>query len=98
MNWHIGQEIVCIKTHSQGLVKRGRIYTIKGLQKGFCPCYHILIDVGIEHSGTTGCVRCNKRMPENTSNAWFGEHLFAPLEYDQQAIEELLEQPIYVEK
>lgn len=96
MNWHIGQEIVCIKTHSHGMVKRGRIYTIQGLQQGVCSCHHILIDVGIESGGlTNGCSKCRKILPQSNV-LWFGETIFAPLEYNQQAIDELLEQPCEV--
>jgi hypothetical protein len=29
MNWHIGQDIVCIKTHSRGFATKGTVYTIK---------------------------------------------------------------------
>ena len=100
MNWHIGQEIVCIKTHSQGVVKRGKIYTIQGLQQSSCECHYIDIDVGIKGNGSN-TVRCGdcKGITRVVGNIhWLHEELFAPLEYDEQAIEELLEQPIYVEK
>jgi hypothetical protein len=97
MNWHIGQEIVCIKTQSQGLVKRGRIYTIMGLQKPLCKCKGVDINVGIPTPHLFGmCSDCNTRWRNNTGFCWFDESLFAPLEYNQEAINELLEEPVLI--
>lgn len=88
MNWHIGQEIVCIKTHSQGIVKKDSIYTIVGLKKGCCMTE---IDVGIRSVFEMNeCTICG--VIENSNGIWWiGEEIFSPLEYDQNAIEELLE-------
>ncbi len=98
MDWHIGQEIVCIKTHSQGVVKRGNIYTIQGLKQASCECHYIDIDVGIKGDGsnTVRCGDCNVITRVVGNIHWLHEELFAPLEYDQQAIDELLEQPIEI--
>lgn len=99
MNWYINQEIVCIKTHSQGVVKRGQIYPVKGLRKAFCKCVDIQIDVGVTHptSKTESCTDCNIKRRADSDIWWLHESLFAPLEYNQQAIDELLEQPILIE-
>ncbi len=97
MNWYIGQEIVCIKTHSKGYVERGKIYTIKVLQKGHCNCTDILVDVGITTTiAIHFCSSCDIMWGNKTNAYWFSERLFAPLEYNQQAIDELLEQPCEV--
>jgi hypothetical protein len=90
MKWYIGQEIVCIKTHSQGAVKSGEIYTIKALSS--CKCNLIMIDVGIKSiDGKYGrCALCGIIYP--LFDAWLiSERLFAPLEYNQEEIEKLLE-------
>jgi len=42
--WHIGQDIVCIKSHSHGAVKEGDVYVIQGLKQSCCM---VSIDVGI---------------------------------------------------
>ena len=101
MNWHIGQEVVCIKTHSQGIVKKGDIYTIESLRKPECGCYIVLIDVGIiqPNKAQLHCAICNyvsKVVDNENSIWWISSRLFAPLEYNQKAIEELLKitQPI----
>ena len=94
MNWYIGQEIVCIQTHSGKLVIEGQIYTIASLRQGCCS---IDINVGIKSNNPYGlyrieCHNCGYiSQLSNDATAWFCETLFAPLEYDQQAIEELLE-------
>lgn len=87
MNWHIGQEIVCIKSHSQGKVKKGNIYTVKGITR---PCCSILLDVGVRSRSNTTFCTCDTPL-HNNGIWWISESLFAPLEYDKQAIEELLE-------
>jgi hypothetical protein len=97
MNWHIGQEIVCIKTHSKGAVKRGKTYTIHGLKKSPCSCNMTIIDVGvISDNPKTRHSPCGFVWNERSGVHWFGESLFAPLEYNQDAINELLEEPITI--
>jgi len=98
MKWHIGQEIVCVKSHPTGFVKKNQTYIIKGLRMA-CNCC-IDIDVGCKHKievkeYTTICTQCNKTTSNKTDNTvWLGEFRFAPLEYDKQAIEELIENQI----
>lgn len=85
MNWRIGQEIVCINAKDTRNLKEGEIYKIKGLSKQ-CNC-GIIIDVGIK--GACKCYSCNKELSHDIE--WKSESRFAPLEYDQNAIEELLQ-------
>lgn len=102
MNWHIGQEIVCVKSHSQGVVKKDRIYTIKGIMQSCC---HISLDVGMKQTDRTGsglfqlqCNLCNKSEPITTDNTWwFGESLFAPL-MDISELESILNKEQIKEK
>lgn len=97
--WKIGQEIVCIKTHSKGVVKRGQIYTIQALRKSICNCYSIIIDVGINNSHIGGiCRTCGKTAVLDDNIWWFSEKLFAPLEYNADGIKELIEEPILINK
>ena len=93
MKWYIGQEIVCIKTHSKGIVKKGESYFIKGLQKANCTCGYIEIDVGIQKFSHQYCKRCGFRKPEPTLIFWFNESLFAPLDFDISELTDILEQP-----
>jgi len=96
MNWHLGMEIVCVKTHSEGRVRKGKVYTIKALKQ---VCCGIIIDVGIrDFSGATEygwiCLCGRKGRQGNDTTIWIHESLFQPLEYNQEAIEELLEQKL----
>lgn len=96
MNWYIGQEIVCIKTHSQGVIKRGQAFTIKAVRESQCSCDYIEIDIGIRYFSFGMCVKCGYTASNPEPEWWFSERNFAPLEYNQQAIDELLEQPCEV--
>lgn len=58
-----------------------------------------MIDVGIiGYNELLECTDCNIIVKDNTRVHWFSEHLFAPLEYNQEAIDELLKEPILVER
>ena len=98
-NWYIGQDIVCIRTHSKGFVTKDNVYTIKSLKQGCCGIY---IDIGFtaldkasEYS--TYCNRCNTISSNGSSPIlWFHEGLFVPLNslVNISEIEEILLQPI----
>lgn len=98
MNWHIGQEIVAIMTHNDGLYKRGQDFIIKGLSPSTCKCNYVLIDVGIPYDyekwlGRMMCSQC--WCPYNVNGYYlFHEKGFAPLDGDISELTEILEQPI----
>jgi len=98
MNWHINQEVVCIKTHSQGKVIEGKVYTIQGIKTAPCGCKEVLLDIGAICKHPSGlfrfeCADCGWVGPAIADpTAWVSEELFAPLEYDKEAIEELISQ------
>ncbi len=82
-NFHIGQDIVCVKTHSQGFVKEGQLYVVKGLSTGICRCNPVIIDVGIvTDPAPIQCGRCKIIATKigNPNIFWFGESLFRPLD------------------
>lgn len=91
-NWYIGQDIVCIKTHSRGLIKEGDIFNIKALMN----CCQVSIDIGVlSPNGLTHCSSCKKIFYPYPYH-WFSERLFAPLDTltDISEIQEILNQPI----
>lgn len=45
MNFKIGQEVVCLKSHPEGAVKEGEIYTIKDMKIDCCK--YFVLDVGV---------------------------------------------------
>ena len=59
----VGDKIVCVKTHSQGVVKKGQKFTITGVYDNFCLCRGYGITIGIIPSpyfqkDTTECTQC----------------------------------------
>lgn len=45
--FYVGQEVLCIKTHPNGVVVRWNKYTVMGIRRSRCPACGILLDVGI---------------------------------------------------
>ena len=91
-NWYIGQDVVCIKSHSMGLVKEGEIFTIQSLRK----CCRVSMQVGVRcPNESSHCGKCYEVFCPS-SMQWFSETLFAPLDTltDISEIEEILKQPI----
>ena len=50
--YEIGQQVVCVKTHSKGVVKKGEIYTIKAFKVDCCDG-GVVVDVGIKRDMQT---------------------------------------------
>jgi hypothetical protein len=91
MNWYIGQDIVAVRDHSQGIFKRGDEFKIKGLKQAPCNCKHIDIDVGFGSQGDFNeCAGCGFK---NKSDLiwWIHETCFEPLDPIKEAISELME-------
>ena len=42
--FHVGQKVVCIKTHSQGVVIKDKVYIVRG---NVSPCKCECVDVGV---------------------------------------------------
>lgn len=81
-------EIVCLDSSGVRYLKDGAVYVIRGLMKSLCNCCNAMIDVGISDGIGTSCFTHNVDISDDI--CWYKETRFAPLEYDQQAIEELL--------
>lgn len=95
MNFHVGQKVVCIKSHSQGVVKEGITYTIKGIRIN-CKCSSFVFDVGIVSSRTGGfCLSCGSVTPLQHGIWWISNTLFAPLDTmkaSEKAADELIKE------
>jgi len=88
----VGDEIVCIRTHSQGFrngVVKGKIFSLLAIDN--CPsCGSSCFDVGVKSrvESNNRCVKCNGRYP--SGGIWhIGPSLFAPIQYNS-AHDELL--------
>lgn len=100
--YEIGQPIVCVKTHSQGVVEEGKIYRTEGFNVDCCSG-ELVIDVGIRYKNKTTtdgdiaiigkqykCSRCFKLFAYD-GIWWISPSLFRPLDdlYNTE-IEELM--------
>ena len=95
MKWYIGQDVVCIKNHSQGIVKEGDVFTLQGIRK---VCCQIELDVGLTSTYLLEqCRTCQKITKKDGACHWFADKIFAPLDSitDISEIEELLKEPIF---
>lgn len=78
MNWHIGQKIVCIKSHNTNrMVLEGREYVINGLRNPCCTKSGVLIDVGITASTGSQHHLCGTTLSDAGGILWISEYRFA---------------------
>lgn len=89
-NWYIGQRIVAIRNHPNGLFKTGDEFTIKALKSAFCKCDYIAVDIGIRVSGKCFCSKCQIWDKETTDEWWIYSFYFSPLDEIESAISELM--------
>ena len=97
-NFHIGQDIVALKDHSQGAYKKDDVFTVKGLMESFCNCGGVLVDIGLtKKKYFMRCKKCMYRVENNTNSKWFMANNFAPLDSltNIEELTQVLEQPLY---
>lgn len=89
--FEVGQKVVCIKSHSQGVVIEGKIYTIFGL-KPCTSCKLLRLDVGVS-TPRDGICSCGTKHDQNGIH-WIASQLFRPLddEFATSVLENILEQ------
>jgi len=98
MNWYIGQDIVAVVSHPNGLFKKGDLFVIHAISLFPCKCRRVTLDVGIRRSIKMQCDTCGvgkDGIGINTHGvAWCGENRFAPLDsfVNSEEIAELLEE------
>lgn len=87
--FEIGQKVVCIKTHSEGVVKEGEVYTVQGMKVSKC-CGCLDIDVGIKTDIQYTLCACGGVEDANSIH-WLHSTLFRPLDdLFNEEIEELM--------
>lgn len=87
MNWYIGQPIVSIGDHSQGLFKKGQEFTISGLR--LCGCGAVKMFIGITTHYDEAICKCGRL---RINDSYFDETRFAALDQDISELTEILEQ------
>jgi len=92
MNWYIGQDIVAIEDHQQGIFKKWEVFKIRGLRMCKCKCNHVEIDIGFSVK-TLRCATCNTENVPNSGIWWLHEKRFAPLDnlVNMDEIKEVME-------
>ena len=93
MNFRIGQEVVCIKDHSQGIIKKGQTFIIKDIWLREC-CGYLVVDIGIK-SNKGGCkCKCGQAYSLFSNIWWISAKLLSPIEksFGEQVLENILEQ------
>lgn len=79
LDYRAGDDIVCIRDHSQGIVKKGDVFTAVQLERNGCGCT-ILVDVGIKSDRPfTKCPACGMNDEKTDDVWWFDARLFRRL-------------------
>lgn len=91
IDYTIGDDIVAIKDHSQGLFKKGDTFPCKALKNGPCGCGAILVDIGkISSTNICRCNKCNLTYID-LYNYFVNALMFKKLEFDISELTEILE-------
>ena len=95
-NFHIGQDVVCIKNDTKNKVLKDNIYTVKALKLTPC-CSLLVVDVGVlTDSELITCSQCGG-LYKSHNERYLNNKLFAPLDEltDISELQEVLEQPLF---
>ena len=72
LDYRPGDDIVAIKDHSQGIYKKGDVFTAEAMKRNSCGCI-ILVDIGLKSDRPfTQCPVCRTN-DEKTDNIWWVE-------------------------
>jgi hypothetical protein len=90
--FEIGKKVICIRTHSQGVVVEGKIYMIRDL-RACSTCNVLQIDVGIKSNNVLGFCICKNKNPTHGIH-WLSNKLFRPLDesFAESVLENIMEQ------
>ena len=99
IDYRAGDEIICIKDHSQGIVKKGQIYTAEHLQRMDCGCIY-LVDIGLKSDRPfTMCAVCETKHDKTDNIWWIDARLFRRLltHSEEADLKEVLEEVLHDE-
>lgn len=86
--FYIGQKIVAIKDHSQGIFKKGDEFVVLGSKN---ICCGTIINIGITTEYYHMLCDCNYRY-ENNGIHWCHDDMFAPIELSNTTFEDVIKQ------
>jgi hypothetical protein len=70
IDYRAGDDIVAIKDHSQGIFKKGDVFTAVAMQRNSCGC-NLVVDIGLKSDRPfTKCPVCGMN-DEKTDNIWW---------------------------
>lgn len=96
LEFEVGRPVVCIKTHSQGVVKEGDTFTLLDMRPGYCKCEELLLCVGHKRRKPLGmCRKCGQQHIPEGDDFYLSSTLFAPMDDWHEAecaIAELLDE------
>lgn len=92
--FYIGQKIVAIKDHSQGIFKKGDEFTVLAVREALCKCKRYDIHIGISTSDVylEECIYCEKIYHAKDYNWWVDPIGFAPIELSTTTFEDVIKQ------
>lgn len=98
IDYTIGDDIVCVKSHSQGTTKEGQVFVAKALS--MCSCGAAIVDVGKKFQIPNAihfskCTYCGTRI--RTEILWLDANLFRKLDtlIDISELTEILKEPSF---
>lgn len=92
IDFTIGDEVVCIKNHSTGLVKKGQTFKVFSMK--LCKCGKILINIGINVNVTRSRCVCNHKH----NDAFFCSSLFRKVDPLSKQLDEIEESSCEIEE
>lgn len=79
IDYRAGDDIICVRDHSQGIVKKGDVYTAHKLERNGCGCI-FLVDVGLKSDRPfTQCPVCRTNDEKTDDIWWIDARLFRRL-------------------
>lgn len=92
MSFYVGQKVVCVRAHSEGVLIVNRTYTVTAVTEP-CSCGP-LITVGITAYSYFGICRHCGRMCRGGPEWEFSISLFRPLDELEQQLERIESEPV----
>lgn len=95
--FYVGQRVVCVRSHSMGVVAVGKTYVVNGVRKcAICPRH--ALDVGIASPNPWAMSLCVcGSTKESMGIYWVGERLFRPIDSLTEQMDRIEEEGAPVE-
>jgi hypothetical protein len=85
MSFKVNQQVICVTSHSQGVVKVGETFKVIAIKNAVC-CKIELLDVGIKPTSQTVICDCGVVSKVLDPRLWVAARLFMPVNGEVQQI------------